>query len=97
MLRDRKEDTLKSIRIEDLYADRKKMHDQSEELDELRGSQDHIVVEALPSLESNKESLSDRLKQMDEWSEGVNKDVYIEEAMNVLHDMIVQKGISASK
>jgi carboxyl-terminal processing protease len=97
MLRDRKEDTLKSIRIEDLYADRKKMHDQSEELDELRGSQDHIVVEALPSLESNKESLSDRLKQMDEWSEGVNKDVYIEEAMNVLHDMIAQKGISASK
>lgn len=97
MLKSRKEDTLKSIRLEDLYADRKKVHEQSRELDEVRGEQEHIVVNALPSLESNKESLPERLEQLNEWSENVNKDIYIEEAMKILSDMISQKGISASK
>lgn len=97
LLKTRKEDTLKSIRLEDLYADRKRVHEQSRELDEVRGEQEHIVVNALPSLESNKESLPERLEQLNEWSENVNKDIYIEEAMKILSDMISQKGISASK
>lgn len=97
LLKTRKEDTLKSIRLEDLYTDRKNLHEQSRELDEVRREQEHIVVNALPSLESNKESLPERLEQLNEWSESVNKDIYIEEAMKILSDMIAQKGISASK
>ncbi len=97
LLKTRKVETLKAISIEDLYADRKKLHEQSQELDETRGEQEHIIVKALPSLESSKESLPEQLEQLNEWGEGVNKDVYIEEAMNILFDMITQRGISASK
>jgi carboxyl-terminal processing protease len=86
-LKEQRDETSYSINLKEYQKEKTEMEKQSEKYDEMFKDIEGLKVSNLDEDRSIIESDESRVARNDEWLKSIKKDVYIDEVLNIMHDM----------
>lgn len=86
-LKEEQEDTQRPLNVEAFFAMKAEDEKESEKFDELFSEIKGLKYYNLKADEEYLQADSSRIERNKEWQENINEDIYLEEAITILHDM----------
>lgn len=88
LLKQRDDQTIRSLNFDQYEAEEKKLIEQSKKFETIRKEISHIAAENLLADQTQIATDSSRMARLADWHTNIKKDVYIEEALNIIYDII---------
>jgi carboxyl-terminal processing protease len=83
-----------SLNIKKYREEQKKVRDTFKQIEELNKSQQELSLQILPQDEKRLSADQDKLERRKQWSTNLSKDIYLNETVNVVNDMIRQTALA---
>jgi carboxyl-terminal processing protease len=86
-----------TLNLKKYQEEEKKMQENSKKLEELRKNQKELSINFLPQDIKRIESDSDKLERRKQWGKLLSKDIYVNETVNIVNDMILKSAFVSNK
>ena len=86
-----------SLNITKYRAEQKQLKEKLKQLDEFRKNQQELTVEMLPQDMKRLELDSAKLERRMQWGKILSKDIYVNETVNIVNDMILKSALVKNK
>ncbi|MBZ5855845.1 carboxy terminal-processing peptidase [Flavihumibacter profundi] len=86
-----------SLNLEKYRDSKKKINATVKQLESLNKLSKEIVVEDVPGSDTRFSTDTDKLERYKAWKKGLTNDIYLDEALNAVNDMVYQKNLAFSK
>lgn len=77
-----------TLNLTKFREEQKLLRENYKQLDELRKNQQELTINMLPQDLKRLESDSDKLERRKQWTKNLSKDIYVNETVNIVNDMI---------
>ncbi len=86
-----------TLNLKKYQDEEKKMQENSKQLEELRKKQQELTINFLPQDLKRIESDTDKLERRKQWGKLLSKDIYVNETVNIVNDMIQKSAFVTNK
>jgi carboxyl-terminal processing protease len=86
-----------TLNLKKFQDEEKKLQENSKLLDELRKKQQELSINFLPQDMKRIESDSDKLERRKQWGKLLSKDIYLNETVNIVSDMVQKSAFVSNK
>jgi carboxyl-terminal processing protease len=86
-----------TLNLKKYQDEQKKLRETMKQLDELKKGQQELSVDLLPQDLKRLESDTDKLERRKQWGKNLSKDIYVNETVNIVNDMIGKSALVKNK
>ena len=84
-------------KLKKYQEEQKKLQENSTKVEELRKNQQELSIDFLPQDLKRLESDTDKLARRKQWGKLLSKDIYVNETVNIVNDMILKSAFVKNK